>query len=356
MQNPSPDSSAARSGGSKKVAAGSKGAIRSGPCRLSVVIPTWNGGERFIQLLQCLAAQDLEGGFELVVIDSGSSDETARAANAAGARVESIPQAEFNHGATRNRGIELAQGEIVALLTQDALPMDAGYLTAIAGAFEDQSVDGAYARQFPREDCDPLLAERLRQWSASRSEPVRSSFVAGDAEASKARFEELPPLERYLACAFDNVASALRRSTWEKHPFPARSFGEDVAWARELLLAGGTIAFEPSARVEHSHRIELMREFKRIYCDHRNLMELFGLRNVPTWKDVWRGWAYQRNFYRELLAGLDLPRSQHLYWLAYSKPHALLETAAQFLGARSHWKTAESAFWKWADGAIRRGV
>jgi hypothetical protein len=163
-------------------------------------------------------------------------------------------------------------------------------------------------------------------------------------------------MERYLASAFDNVASAVRRSTWERHPFPARSFGEDVAWAREVLLDGGTLVFEPSAAVEHSHRIDMLREARRIYCDHRNLMELFGLRNVPTWGAVWRGWAWQRRFYAELLAGQELPPWQRLRWRAYSVPYALCETAAQFLGARSHWKTVESPFWAWADARIRRGI
>ena len=100
----------------------------------------------------------------------------------------------------------------------------------------------------------------------------------------------------------------------------------------------------------------MTREFKRIYCDHRNLIDLFGVYQVPSWKAVWRGWRWQRSFYRDLLAEQELPRREHFFWRAYSIPYALLETAAQFLGARSHWKCEESAFWRWADGRIRAGV
>ncbi|MFT5287795.1 MAG: glycosyltransferase involved in cell wall biosynthesis [Planctomycetota bacterium] len=330
--------------------------IHDSPCSRSVVIPTWNGGARFVRLLEILGEQQLEDGFELIVIDSGSNDETPEAARAAGARVIDIPQAEFGHGRTRNRAMAESSGELIALLTQDALPMDNDYLANLFGALDDESIDGAYARQFPLPDCDPLIAERLRLWSASRNEPVIQEFVPGDAEASVLKFEALPPIERYLACAYDNVASCMRRSTWEQFPYPERSFGEDVAWAREVLRAGGRIAFEPTARVEHSHNLQLGREFKRIYCDHSNLIALFGLHNVPTWGDVFRGWKYQRNFYRELLNGMDLPTSTRLYWRMISIPHALFETAAQFLGARSHWKTEQSSFWAWADRRIRRGV
>jgi len=322
--------------------------------RVSVVIPTWNAGPLFERVLAALAAQDVEGGLELVVIDSGSSDGTAELAAAAGAYVFRIPQAEFNHGTARNRAIARTRGAIVCLLTQDAVPQGAGYVRSLVAPFDDAGVDGAYARQVPRPDCDPLLAERLRRWMAARTERELHALAPGDPVAARARFEALPPMERYLASAFDNVASALRRSTWERHPFPARSFGEDVAWAREVLLDGGRIAFEPAAVVEHSHRIRMLREARRIYCDHRNLAELFGLRNVPTPGAVLRGWGWQQRFYGQLLAGQNLPIQRRCYWRAYSIPYALLETAAQYLGARS--LAREGALWAWADARIRRGI
>jgi hypothetical protein len=52
-------------------------------------------------------------------------------------------------------------------------------------------VDGVYARQLPRDDCDPLLAERLRRWSATREKPERKRLVPGDPPASIEAFEAL---------------------------------------------------------------------------------------------------------------------------------------------------------------------
>ncbi len=324
--------------------------------RVSLVVPTLNAGPRFLRLLDALAEQDVEGGFEMVVVDPGSTDGTPEAAAAAGAFVFRIPGETFNHGGTRNLAIERTRGELVCLLTQDAVPVGADYVRNLVAPYDDPRVDGVYARQLPRPDCDPLLAERLRQWSASRAEREIRVLAHGDPEAAGRRFEELAPMERYLASAFDNVASSVRRSTWERIPFPERTFGEDVAWGRAVLLAGGGLCFEPTAAVEHSHRIDMTREFRRIYCDHRNLIELFGLRNVPSWREVFRGWKGQRRFYRDLLRGQDLASLQRLYWRAYSIPYAFLETAAQFLGARSREKAAESSLWRRADARIRAGV
>ena len=336
--------------------ASSQGAIAAEARDLSVVIPTWNAGPLFLEVLEALRSQRCANGFELLVIDSGSTDGTRDAAIAAGARVETIAQSEFNHGRTRNLGIERTSGDVVLLLTQDAVPIGPDYVANLARTFESANVDGAYARQYPRPDCDPILAERLRQWSASRNERVLQVLAPGDPDAAQVLFARLPPFERYLSSAFDNVASAVRRSTWERIPFPERSFGEDVAWAREILLSGGSIAYEPSAAVEHSHRIELIREFKRLYCDHRNLIELFDLRNVPSWRAVRGGWRGQVDVYRKLLDGQPLGSWERRYWRLYSLPYAFLEGAAQFLGARSRWKAEESAFWRWFDRRVRGGV
>ena len=340
----------------------SQSAISHQPRPVSLVIPTLNGGARFGQLLKALAAQDLEGGFEFLVVDSGSSDGTPERAQEAGARVLRIAPSEFNHGRTRNLGIQATSGTLIALLTQDALPMDAGYLRKLlaplqrAEAGQGPNVDGAYARQFPQADCDPILAERLRQWSASREEPLLQVFAAGDPEASRKLFDGLPPFERYLSCAFDNVASAMRRSSWERIPYPEASFGEDVAWARSTLLAGGAVAFEPSARVEHSHRISMRREFKRLYCDHRNLNELFGLCNVPSWSAVRSGWRGQAGVYHRLLKEQSMGGLERFYWTLYAYPYAFQEGLAQFLGARSLWKAEQRGFWRWLDRRLRKGV
>ena len=91
-----------------------RGAIRTDRRPLSVVIPTWNGGERFGELLRVLDAQELDGdGFELVVVDSGSTDGTRERAIAAGAFVLAIDQRNFQHGRTRNQAIARSAGERV---------------------------------------------------------------------------------------------------------------------------------------------------------------------------------------------------------------------------------------------------
>jgi rhamnosyltransferase len=100
--------------------------------------------------------------------------------------------------------------------------------------------------------------------------------------SNRSEFDALTPMERLTRCAFDNVCSCIRRSVWRAHPFRAAPIAEDLEWAREVLLAGYRLAYEPAAVVMHSHDRSLRYEFTRTRLVHRRLNELFGLQTIPT--------------------------------------------------------------------------
>ena len=101
---------------------------------VSIVVLTRNAGPEFCQLLERVTTQR-DRRPEIVVVDSGSSDGTPDLARRFGAKVIDIPAASFNHGQTRNLGIQHSQGEICVLLVQDALPVDDQWLENLTGHF-----------------------------------------------------------------------------------------------------------------------------------------------------------------------------------------------------------------------------
>jgi rhamnosyltransferase len=250
--------------------------------RVSVVIPAKNGADTLDEVLARLSRQQHAGALDVIVVDSGSTDATLDIVARHAVRLHRIEPHEFDHGATRNLGIGLAQGELVVLLTQDAIPADDRLVAGLTAPFADARVAGVYGRQIPRADCDVVRRRQLEGWLTGRLEAARI-------ELDGVALESLPPFERYERCVFDNVCSCVRRSVWEKHPFPRISFGEDVAWARAVLEAGHAIAYEPSAAVVHSHRRPVTEEYRRERVSHRVLFELFGLATVPRKRDVLRG-------------------------------------------------------------------
>lgn len=91
---------------------------------VSVVIPTHDHGELLPDALTSLAQQTEPPSFEVVVVDDGSTDDTAAVLERwrdrnPGFPVQVISQPNAGVNAARNRGIDVARGEIVVLLDAD---------------------------------------------------------------------------------------------------------------------------------------------------------------------------------------------------------------------------------------------
>jgi len=320
--------------------------------RVSLFVPTWNAGSEFPEIFRRMKTQELDRPYEILIIDSGSSDGTVEFLEEQGIRLIRIPNHEFNHGLTRNRGIEEARGEIVVLATQDAWPCDEHWMQRLVDCYEDHEVAGAYSRQLPRPDANPFIKDRLSSWAAAKEEPRVQCIESLES------FEALAPLEKLGQVAFDNVSSSVRRSVAMEIPFRQRQFGEDLDWGHRAILAGHKIVFEPRSKVIHSHNNSIWYEFKRVYLDHQNLNRLFGVQTIQRWRDVWSCGLHATGHLRKVVeADQDLGPMKKMLWWAKAAPLGFSQNLAQFLGARSVRKLDEgSSVYQRLDRILRKGV
>ena len=92
--------------------------------KLSIVIPVYNGGDLLIRTLDALCSQTF-GDFEMIVIDDGSTDDTAvRLARYAEKepRLKSFTVQNGGPSRARNYGISKAEGDYLYLCDADDLP------------------------------------------------------------------------------------------------------------------------------------------------------------------------------------------------------------------------------------------
>ena len=173
---------------------------------VSIVIPTYNGYSELASCLRMIFKQKFDLPFEVIAIDSGSTDRTLNVLRSFPIRVEKIRSSEFNHGLTRNMGIDLARGKYVVLLTQDAIPADEHWLRDILDSFDDSSIAGVYCRQVPKDGADVLTKRQLNNGLIGKHNRV-VNFIASWEE-----YHALDPMQKLSLCTFDDVCACIRKS------------------------------------------------------------------------------------------------------------------------------------------------
>lgn len=246
------------------------------PLRVSVVIPVLNAAAYLPALLDRLAAQKPVAPDEVVLVDSLSTDNT-RGIGRAHANVRIVPIPEFSHGAARNLGAREAEGNIIVLLTQDALPRDEHWLACLLRPFADPQVGAVYSRQIPQPGAPPT-EEFFLNYHFPADRPARRARAGSGPLALEDVF-------------FSNVSAAARRELLRRHPFDeALIMSEDQQFSRDIIAAGYAVCYAPDSVVIHSHSYSLATAFRRYFDSVYSLTVIFPGHGLRT--SVALGWRY----------------------------------------------------------------
>jgi len=291
---------------------------------VSIIIPAKNGGHDIEKCLSGIFQQQTRYTYEVIVIDSGSTDNTLEVVSKFPVKLIEIRPEAFGHGKTRNLGGRSAQGKYLVYLTQDASPADKDWLEKLIINFDDEKVAGAYSRWIPKADCNPM---ELRRISGSFS-PVKEVRTLDGIDKA----DYTGHFRRFTH--FSDVSSALRKEIWEKIPFNDKSaFAEDQEWAKDVLEAGYTIIYEAKSKVYHSHNDSLKVYFQRVleFSIYLKQKKIFGGNMIfstlyMTVLLTFRDWV----FILRLRNRLSL--FQKIRWLFYSMIRNSLEHIAILMG------------------------
>ncbi|MBX3087581.1 MAG: glycosyltransferase family 2 protein [Cryobacterium sp.] len=238
--------------------------------RATVVVLTYNGEKYLGRILDALAGQKFSKAFEILVIDSGSTDTTLEIVSQhPGVRLHEIPNSEFGHGRTRNLGARLAKGSIVVYLTHDAIPIGRGWLEAMVEPFDDPEVVAVLGRQVARPDAPPIIKYEIERTFLRQGEPGQVTKYRGDfAPGSR---------DEAIATFYSDSASAARRETLlGEIPYPEVDYAEDQLFCRAVIASGRAKAYAGGAVVEHSNDLGLRELGARVQAD------VLGLRTSGT--------------------------------------------------------------------------
>ena len=164
--------------------------------------------------------------------------------------VKHLSRREFDHGRTRNRGVQYSDTDFFIMMTQDAVPADEYLVERLLEQLGNENVAVAYARQLADGD-----SSEIEKYTRNFNYPEQSKIK------TKADLETLGI--KTFFCS--NVCAAYNRKIFDelggfvKHTI----FNEDMIYAARAVEAGYGIAYTAEARVVHSHDYSNRKQFQR---------------------------------------------------------------------------------------------
>jgi glycosyltransferase involved in cell wall biosynthesis len=278
----------------------------------SIVIRAYNEGKHIGRLLDGVRQQTVKD-VEIILVDSGSTDDTVLIAESYGAKIVHIQPKDFTFGRSLNLGIQAATRELVIIASAHVYPIYPDWLERLLEPFSVPAIGLTYGKQRGTDTSKFSEHQIFARWFPDVSDLHQS----------------------HPFC--NNANSAIRRSLWETYPYDEALTGlEDLAWGKWLQSQGGGIAYVAEAEIIHIHnetpkgiynryRREAM-AFKRIYPEaHFNIYDFVRVTtsNIAT------------DLFHATREGILLSSLPSIFWFRFN----------QFWGTYKGYR--QSAEWTW---------
>ncbi len=210
--------------------------------KCSIIIRAFNEEKHIGKLIQGIKQQNTSAEVEIILVDSGSTDDTVDIAKREGVTVVSIKSEEFSFGFALNIGCEKATGDIFLFASAHVYPVYTNWLEKMLESFEKKNVALVYGRQIGDHQSKYSEKRLMAKWF-----PMVSNY------------NQLHPF-----C--NNANTAVRRSLWEEQNYDETLTGlEDLAWAEKMLEKGYHLVYEAEAVIVHVHEETPKKIFNRYF-------------------------------------------------------------------------------------------
>lgn len=226
--------------------------------RCSIVIRCLNEEQHIARLLDGIMRQTIKE-VEIIVVDSGSTDQTLSIASKYPTQIVSIAPSDFSFGRSLNLGCHQATSDLIVLASAHIYPVYRNWLEQLLAPFDQEAIALVYGKQRGDENTKYSEHQIFHQWFPDQS-----------------HMDQDHPF-----C--NNANIAIRRSLWQQIPYDEALTGlEDIDWARRVKVLGHKIAYAADAEINHVHDEHLSQIYHR-YCREAMAMkrifphERFGL-------------------------------------------------------------------------------
>ena len=212
--------------------------------KISIVIPTYNAGNQFDIMLFKLKNQKFVKSIEIIVVDSGSKDDTLKIAEKYQAHIYKIKHEEFSHSFARNMGAKKASGEIIIFMTQDALPIGDNWISKIVKPIDECKVAAVSVAELCPDSTE------LFYKIATKSHAEFCGITDGNRYNQLTKNDDA--LELRKKASLTDITCAIHAKIFREYGYRF-NYAEDLDMGIRLLRDGYRIAILSDVRVLHGH-------------------------------------------------------------------------------------------------------
>ena len=231
--------------------------------KISIVVRAYNEEKHLPKLFDRLKRQTISD-FEVILVDSGSKDETVSIARKNSAKIVEIPKHDFSFGRALNIGCEAATADLLVFVSAHVYPECDDWLELILCEFEDKQVGLVYGRQRAGNTNKFSEGILLKNWFPDKT-------------------------ERHQHTAFCNNANcAIRAKIWRDNLYDETLTGlEDLAWAKLIQSQGWQINYNHKASIIHIHDESWRQVYNRYLREAIALSVIDSSIRMNFWKFLW---------------------------------------------------------------------
>lgn len=283
--------------------------------KISIIVRCLNEGKHIGRLLEGIQKQTHKD-VEIIVVDSGSRDDTLKIAQQFPTKIVQIKPEDFSFGYALNVGCAHATGDLLLFASAHVYPIYNDWLELMAQPFENEEVALTYGQQ---------RGDHRNKYSEHQV------FIKWFPEQSNSN-------QKHPFC--NNANCAIRRSLWEQFPYDETLTGlEDLAWAKNILEHNYRIAYQAEATIIHVHEetwknvfnryrreaIALRLIMKNETFNFLTFLNLLAKNIISDWRQALQDGVFLKEFFNIILFRL------HQFWGTYRgyKQSYLLDNAVR---------------------------
>lgn len=231
--------------------------------KIDFVIRTLNEERGLQRVLDSIKFQKTEIEVGVIIVDSGSTDNTLVIAENAGCKVINIRQDEWSWGRALNLGIEYSNADYIGIISGHCYLSDDKYINNAIIKLND-GASAVYGRQIPLMNYDPFEEIELEKW-----------------------YPEIEDVQLSLdnLVGVSNACCVMKRSAWSTVKFDeyAESM-EDGIWAVNALKIGLKLKYSSSFSLFHSHPYKEDYVYRKWYARTLEGLKFAREINKASWK------------------------------------------------------------------------